>query len=467
MELQEIKKAFDAGLEQIKGLLKTQETEIKRYGASTDQTAKSLENAQSELTKVAADLNGFNDRVTELEKRSQRLGAFERDLEEHKSVGQLFTSSESYKQMLDSKAMRSNPVMIKSFFPRETRAVSSTGVSGLIVPRQRLSEIIAPARRKRHIRDLLTVRPTENGAIEYIKETGYAQISTFLTANSPAADTTLDVDNANGFYIGQKITLDNQATIYTVSAVNLVTKVITISTGLTALANSGVTVNSNTFAGTIEGNRKPNANLTFDLKTTPMKTVAHGLPLPRQVVQDVSAMEAYIDDRLTMGLLDVEDWHILFGDGSSTQLDGLMTDPNRQTYTRAGETKLEAIRKAMTKALVAEYSVTGVIVNHLDWEEIVLTKGTDGHYIYLNVSTTGGEEIVWAAPVIPTNAMPAGRFLVGAFDQGAFLWDREEANVRIADQHEGQFMQNMVQALAEERLAQTIFRPESFVDGTF
>jgi Phage capsid family len=466
--LQEIKAAFDAGLEQIKGLLNTQEAEIKKYGASTDQTAKKLTDAQEEFKKVAEDLLDFKNRLTEVEKRSGRLGANDRDLEEQKTLGEQFTQSEAFKNMLTRKSYTSDPMDLKSFFPRETRAIGSTGVSSLIVPRTRIAEIIAPARRKLHIRDLMNTRPISDGAVEYVKETGYSPITAKLNAAAALNAVSLVVDNAVGFYIGQKITLGNAASIYTVSGVTLSTNTITIpATGLTIAAGIGITVNSATFAGTAEGNVKPLSDLTFDLKTSAVKTIAHAIPIPRQVINDIPAMQGYTDDRLTVGLADIEDYHLLFGDGSSTQLDGIMTDANRQTFNGAAGIKVDSIRKAITKALIAEYQVTGVVLNHQDWEDIQLLKGSDGHYLYMNIPDGAGGQMVWGVPILPTNAMPPGRFCVGAFDLGTILWDREQANVRVAEQHADFFIKNMVLLLAEERLVQTVVRPEAFVDGTF
>jgi HK97 family phage major capsid protein len=56
---------------------------------------------------------------------------------------------------------------------------------------------------------------------------------------------------------------------------------------------------------------------------------------------------------------------------------------------------------------------------------------------------------------------------VGAFGLGAQLWDREQANIRVSEHHADYFARNMLAILAEERLAITTYRPESFVKGVF
>ncbi|MGN7485361.1 phage major capsid protein, partial [Priestia megaterium] len=65
-----------------------------------------------------------------------------------------------------------------------------------------------------------------------------------------------------------------------------------------------------------------------------------------------------------------------------------------------------------------------------------------------------------------TTAIAEGEALIGSFNMGAMLWDREDANIRVGEPQD-YFTRNMVAILAEERMALTIFRPEAFVGVTF
>jgi HK97 family phage major capsid protein len=66
--------------------------------------------------------------------------------------------------------------------------------------------------------------------------------------------------------------------------------------------------------------------------------------------------------------------------------------------------------------------------------------------------------------VVESHAMDAGDFLAGsAF--AATIYDREQVTVRIAEQHAGFFVENMVAVLCEERLALTVERPQALVHG--
>jgi len=79
----------------------------------------------------------------------------------------------------------------------------------------------------------------------------------------------------------------------------------------------------------------------------------------------------------------------------------------------------------------------------------------------------GGEPKVWRMPLVDTPAIDEGTALVGAFGTGAQLYDREEASIRISEQHSDFFVRNAIVILAEQRLALAVKRPEAFVKVSF
>ncbi|PJN93020.1 phage major capsid protein, partial [Amaricoccus sp. HAR-UPW-R2A-40] len=59
------------------------------------------------------------------------------------------------------------------------------------------------------------------------------------------------------------------------------------------------------------------------------------------------------------------------------------------------------------------------------------------------------------------------KFLTGAFQLGAQIFDREEATVEISTEDSDNFRKNLVTIRAEERLALAVYRPECFIKGDF
>jgi HK97 family phage major capsid protein len=79
----------------------------------------------------------------------------------------------------------------------------------------------------------------------------------------------------------------------------------------------------------------------------------------------------------------------------------------------------------------------------------------------------GSEARIWRMPVVDTPAIDEGTALVGAFGTGAQIYDREQASIRISEQHADFFVRNAIVILAEQRLALAVKRPESFVKIDF
>lgn len=219
---------------------------------------------------------------------------------------------------------------------------------------------------------------------------------------------------------------------------------------------------------------KPHSNLTFNNAQAPVRTIAHWEAAHRNILDDEPQLQATINNELLYGLALAEDAQILNGTGTGDDLLGILKTPDIQTYSpaSASELKSDSLRKAATKGIVANYPMTGFVLNPFDWEKIELQKGVtdgggDGQYMLTTNIAIGLTAQVWRQPVVETVAMAEGHFLTGAFGIGAQLYDRMQANIRVAEQHADFFLRNAIVILAEERLALACKRPESFVYGEF
>lgn len=214
---------------------------------------------------------------------------------------------------------------------------------------------------------------------------------------------------------------------------------------------------------------KPKSNLNWQAAQAPVRTIAHWEAAHRNIIQDVPQLQSTINNELLYGLALVEDDEILNGDGTGEHLLGVMNTPGIQVYTPAGaEPKADSLRRATTLAVIANYPPNGYVLHPNDWEDIELDKGsTNDHYRLITNIAIGLDARVWRQRVVETPAMAEGKFLNGSFGGAAQLYDRQQANVRIAEQHGNFFVQNAVAILVEERLALAVKRPEAFVSGTY
>ena len=227
---------------------------------------------------------------------------------------------------------------------------------------------------------------------------------------------------------------------------------------------------TNNAAVVAEGEEKGESAITFENKSNTIKTIAHWIPVTKQILADAPGLQAYIDSKLIYGLYLKEDDELLYGTGEDGDIHGITTDADVQTYLwsegTAGDTKLDAIRRAMTKAYLAYYPVDGIVLHPSDWEDIELLTSSDGMYVWVNVNV-GGQERLWRTPVVVSAALTEGTFITGSFGLGATLWDRQEVTISVSGSHSDFFIKNKLAILCEERVELTVERPESFVIGTF
>ena len=128
------------------------------------------------------------------------------------------------------------------------------------------------------------------------------------------------------------------------------------------------------------------------------------------------------------------------------------------------KTALDTLLKALLQVSLSNYEASGFVLNPADWFGAMLLKDTTGRYLFSDPQSMVAPR-VWAKPVVASQTMPAGKFLAGAFNLGAQIWDREDATIRISENVDDHFIRNMVAILAEERLAFTVYRTTAFVYG--
>lgn len=221
---------------------------------------------------------------------------------------------------------------------------------------------------------------------------------------------------------------------------------------------------------------KPHTSLRLAPAQAPVRTIAHYEVAHRNTLDDEPQLRSIIDNELLYGLRLVEDDQLLNGDGAGENLLGILNTPGIQRYpgpglgfgqtgspVQANDTYVDAVRRAATRVMLAYYSPTGVVVHPFDWETMELTKDANNGYILAMNVAVGADKRMWQMPVIASPAMNQGTALTGAFGLGAKIYDRQQSNVRVAEQHADLFIRNAVAILAEQRLGMTVSRPESFV----
>ncbi|EAW8185418.1 TPA: phage major capsid protein [Salmonella enterica subsp. enterica serovar Typhimurium] len=218
-----------------------------------------------------------------------------------------------------------------------------------------------------------------------------------------------------------------------------------------------------------ENTQKPYSDIAFATKITPVTTIAHMFKASKQILDDFAQLQSTVDAEMRYGLKYVEEQEILFGDGTGVHLHGIVPQASAFSaeFRVEQQNGIDDLRLAMLQAQLARFPASGHVLHFIDWAKIELTKDTLGRYILANPSGLTGPTL-WGLPVVATEAAAfKGKFLTGAFNAGAQIFDREDANVVISTENADDFEKNMISIRCEERLALAVKRPEAFIYGSF
>lgn len=231
----------------------------------------------------------------------------------------------------------------------------------------------------------------------------------------------------------------------------------TSSAAPTAPGGAGALVNN---AG---GGYKPESALAAAKVTTPVRTIAHWIPITKRALSDASQIRTLIDSFLKYGLEEELEDQMIAGDGTGENFDGLGNVSGVQA--QAWDTNaLTTLRKAKTKVRTVGRSVANAyLLNPADLETVDLLQDNEGRFYFGGPAGVGSASVLWGLPVIETEAVPAGTGYVGDFRK-AILWDREQASITVTDSHADFFVRNLVAILAEMRAAFGVIQPSAFVE---
>jgi HK97 family phage major capsid protein len=406
MDMEIIKSHLDTVKAEIKSAVEKRDAEVKQYGEATEATRKALTTATERLDAIKGDFDRMDARIIEMEKAAQRRFAGE---QVSKSYGAQFVESSEYK----GATARGTD----TFRVQKSNTTNLSASAGALVSAYRRPDVVIGAERPRFVRELLQSIPVSSNAVEVMRQ-----------------------------------------------------NVFTNNAGLQAPSSASTAIGAGEFQA------KNESGITYQLVTVPVRTMAHWIPASRQVLSDAPMLQRLIDAKLMYGLNLLADSQLLYGDGTNQNLTGLMVDSGVSTVGQiaTGTTAanlpgamLDHIRKAITKCQTFDYyNISGVVLNPEDWGTLETAKGSDGHYIWVTVPN-GGESRLWRVPVIVTNAMTKGDFLLGDWTMGATVYDREQMDIRVSESHSDYFVKNGVAILAEERYGFGIELPKAFTKGSF
>jgi hypothetical protein len=485
---------------EVKSLAEKRDAEAREKGAASEKTARDLDEKYTKLVersdelkaelaktndKLAAELAAERQRVDELERKGGRPDNVRG--EGAKTFGQLFVESERFEAMKKGGSTTCDPVSVAGGYrPSLTKTLLDTGQ---MTP-QAIREPLLPAvERELRLSDLFAQVAVSVPAGEYYEETGFnAGTTAAVTSITQSAGlATITMAAAHGWgAVGQQVRVTvagaNQAGYNGTHSVKITSATVgtyAVDSGTVSPATGTIVAYLNQTHGaaamTAEGSALPEARMQFGLVQWQAKTLGHWLPMTKQFREDNAQMAAYVDNRLMYGLdHQVETAQLLYGDGTGENLPGILNNSRRQSYAWSDgatlpvpDTKIDALRKAMTRSLIADYMPNGIAVHPFDWQDIELAKGTDGHYLTMVTVDNAGMSRFFRVPVVVTPNIAFGTSLVGSFGRAAEIKDLQQVEIEVSKSHSDDFIKLREVVRATKRLGLAVYRPESFVEVTF
>ncbi|MEU1592781.1 phage major capsid protein [Streptomyces sp. NPDC005708] len=333
---------------------------------------------------------------------------------EGKSLGDLFVESDAYRTAAQA-GFRDRPYVRAEMEGKSIFSLAGGSVTHQVLGSAQNLGIAERMFRKFHVRDLFPKSTTKNAVLYGARETGWTN---------------------NAKQVKERYAADG--------------------------------VSPATGADTDVYGRAPRSKLSLTPVMYPVAEVAHLLDAHKNILSDEPRLKTFINQRMVEGVKYAEDWDLLHSVGDGQSLTGLYNTPGVQQYTGLATDKYSVqIRRAITKALLAEYDPTGIVLSPTMWERVEVEEDKNGAFRVAVAVAIGAEKKVWRLNVVETTAMADTDFLIGAFGLGAQLHDRENVSVTVSSENADNFERGLITFRADERLALEVPRPESFVIGTW
>lgn len=205
---------------------------------------------------------------------------------------------------------------------------------------------------------------------------------------------------------------------------------------------------------------KPTSTLTVELASTTLYTVASiSDQIPRQLMSNMAELQPFVSQEIAGMVKEKCEDLALSGSGTGEPA-GITITSGTLTQPLGGDTRLGALRKAITQLALINVIPDAICMNPTDSQKIDLETDADGQYLTAGPLGNGLQQ-VWRTRVVESNGVTEGTVIVGNFALGAKQWNGTSRLV-WSEAVGSDFAQNALRFLAEEGFGFAVIRPTNF-----
>lgn len=206
-----------------------------------------------------------------------------------------------------------------------------------------------------------------------------------------------------------------------------------------------------------EGASKAESDIVYELVDMRLSTTAHFIKASNQALADVAQLGNILDGRLRYGLRVKTDSKIV---------DALTTSGNYTAFTpTSGDDGINSINRAISQLEQNDAMATLVLLAPETYRSIQRLRATGGNEQPIMGAPAGvNREAIWNVPILPSNAVTAGKLIVLDTDNLGEYYQRSQAQVDIGYVNDD-FTKNLVTIRAEERGDLAVVRSAAVVYG--
>jgi HK97 family phage major capsid protein len=217
-----------------------------------------------------------------------------------------------------------------------------------------------------------------------------------------------------------------------------------------------------------EGSSKSQVDYDFTISEVTPKTIAVYAKISKQMLSRLTWLQNFVSTQMVQDLLNFEDESLLDFAGTS-DFSGLWE--NATSYTPsgsvvAGSNRWDKIANAVAQLRNARFVPTAILVNPIDYMELLINKTTTNEYSNPALITNGMLSIA-GVPCIQTDIIPANSFLVADMAKASELLFEDNIMTEFAYEDGDNFTKNLVTVRVEESVALPIYFGSAMRKGTF